>query len=70
MGGVEIVDHDQIEVGGRRHLAAAELAKRQDGDLLARHAAVQRGKTVSDRPMQRSDQHVGEAGKSFARLLR
>jgi len=37
---VEIVDDDQVEIGGRRHLAPAELAEREHRDLLAFQAAV------------------------------
>ena len=36
MLGVEIVDHDQVEIRRRRHLAAAELAERQHRRLLRR----------------------------------
>ena len=37
---VEIVDQDQIEIGARGHLAAAELAHGQHRGLLAAHMAV------------------------------
>ena len=39
---LEIIDQDQVEVGGRRHFAAAELAHGNDGDLLTGHRAVAR----------------------------
>ena len=67
---VEIVDHDQVEIGGRRHLAAAELAEREDRDLLPGDAAVQLDELVLDRAMQRADQHVGEPRERLAGLLR
>ena len=38
--GGKIVDHDQIEIGGRGHFARAELAHGEDGDAPAPHAAV------------------------------
>src|SRR5215212_8757103 len=44
--GIEVVDHDQVEIGARRHLATAELAECKDCDLLAGHAAVQPRKIV------------------------
>ena len=70
MFGIEIVDHDQIEIGGRRHLAAAELAERQNRGFLAFDAAVQLDELLFDRAMQRANQHVGEPRKGLAGLLR
>ena len=48
MFAIEVVDHDQVEIGGRRHLAAAELAERKDRDLLPRDAAMASREIVLD----------------------
>ena len=43
---VEIVQQDQVEVGGSRHLAAAEPAHREDRGLLPLDAAVLGGELI------------------------
>ena len=71
MLGIEIVDDDEIEIGGRRHLAAAELAEREQRGLLA--AGCGRGfrRTVSSTAaVQRADQHVGEPREGARRPAR
>ena len=70
MLGIEVVDHDQVEVGGRRHLAPAELAEREDRHLLPGDAAVQAGELLLDGAVQRADQHIREPREGLARLLR
>ena len=69
MLGVEIVDDDQIEIGGRRHLAAAKLAERQQHGLLAADAAMCLRDHVLHLAVQRADHDVGEPRERFARLL-
>ena len=69
MLGVEVVDHDEIEVRTRRHLARAEPAKRNDRCLLAADAAVGRDEIVFHASVQRTNEHVGEAGEHLTRLL-
>ena len=63
--GVEIVDDDQIEIGGRRHLAAAELAEREDRGLLAAHTAVRLRRT-SPRPRRCSARITTSASRAKA----
>ncbi len=70
MLGVEIVDHDEVEVGTRRHLACAEPPKRHDRGLLTAHAAVRGGEIGLDAGMQRADQQVGKSREHFAGLFR
>src|SRR6185369_13256867 len=67
---VEIIDDDQVEVGGRGHLTPAELAKRQQHDLLPDDAAVRLRKQVLDVAAKRADHNIGKAGESLRRLLR
>ena len=69
MLGIEVVDHDQVEVRARRHLAPAELSEREDRGLLARDAAVQLREIVLDRAVKRANEHVRQPGEGFARLL-
>ena len=69
MLGIEIVDDDEIEIGRRRHLAAAELAERKQRGLLAADAAVVFGDRLLDPPVQRADRDVGEPREGAARLL-
>ena len=66
---VEIVDQDQVEVGSRGHLPAAELAHGQHRGLLPREPAVRRRKGLLHRPMQRRDQHIGQARERLPGLL-
>ena len=66
---VEIVDQDEIEIGARGHLPAAELPHGQDRALLTAQAAVGCRERVLDRGMQRLDQHVCKPRKRLARLL-
>src|SRR5262245_20749322 len=52
MNGVEIIDHDQIEIRARRHLSPTKLADRQDSGLLRAHAAMLLDELVVDRSVQ------------------
>src|SRR6202021_103978 len=67
--GIEVVDYDEIEIGGCGHLAPAELAERQDGGLLAPHAAVQRYEILLDRALERTNEQLRQPGEGLARLL-
>ena len=49
---VEIVDEDEVEIGGRGHLAGTELAEREDRGLLARQLTVRAHEIVSDRAVK------------------
>ena len=67
---VEIVDQDQVEIGARRHLVAAELAHGEHRILLGSDAAVRRRKVAADRAMHRADHGVGQPREGFTRLPR
>ena len=67
---VEIIDNDEIEVGGCGHLAPAELAERQHDALLSLHPAIDAAEILLDGAVHRADQHIGKPGKRFAGLLR
>ena len=69
MLGVEIVDHDKIEVRTRGHLARAKPAERNDSGLLAADPAVGRDEIVFHASVQRTNEHVGEVGEHLTRLL-
>ena len=66
---VEIIDHDEIEVGIRGHLAGAEPAEREDRGLGAADAAMRGGKVVLHPGVHGADQHVGKPRKHIAGLL-
>ncbi len=51
---VEVIDDDEIEIGGRGHLATAELAQRQHGDLLPRQACHARATNACPRHCDRT----------------
>ena len=67
---VEIIEQDQVEIGGRRHLAAAEPAHREDRGLLPLDAAVLGGELIGDQAMHGVDDALGDVGKGDAGLLR
>ena len=67
---VEIIEQDQIEIGGRRHLAAAEPAHREDRGLLPFDAAVLGRELVGDQAMHGVHDALGDVGKGDAGLLR
>ena len=67
--GIEIVDDDQIEIGGRRHLAAAELAEREQRGLLPADAAVAAANSSSTARCSARISDVGEPRESLAGLL-
>ena len=60
--GRDVVDEDQVEVGGGRHLAAAELAHAQHGQPLAAEAAMRLGEALLDAVAQRRDGGGGDVG--------
>ena len=66
---VEIVQQDQVEVGGRRHLAAAEPAHREDRGLLPLDAAVLGGELIPDQAVHGVHDALGDVGKGDAGLL-
>ena len=66
---VEIVDDDEVEIGRRRHLAATELAERQQRGLLASNTAVAFGNHLLDAPMQRPHRDIGQPREGAAGLL-
>ena len=56
---IEIVDHDEVEVGTRRHLAGAKPAQRDDRALAAADAAVSFGE-IGFRPrVDGAQQNIG-----------
>ena len=66
---VEIIQQDQVEIGGRRHLAAAEPAHREDRGLLPLDAAVLGGELIPDQAMHGVHDALGDVGKGDAGLL-
>ena len=68
--GIEIVEQDQVEIGRRGHLAAAEPAHRDDGGLLPLDAAVLRGEAVGHQAVHGVDDALGDVGKGGAGLTR
>ncbi len=56
----KIVDEDEVEIGGRGHLARAELAERDDRDPAAANGAVLGGEGLDDALEQRRDQPLRE----------
>ena len=57
---VGVVDHDQVEVGGRGHLAAAELAERDHGGAGAGRGAVAGGELGRDDRPEGGEHGVGD----------
>ncbi len=45
---IEVIDHDQIEIGARRHFPAAEFAERKPRRLLTADTAMRFGKQLFD----------------------
>ena len=46
--GIEIVNQNEIEIGGRRHLARTKLAERQNRQPAPRHFSILAGKVAFD----------------------
>ena len=69
MLGIEIVEQDQIEIGSRRHLAAAEPAHRQDRGLLPLDPAVLGRELLAHQFMHGVDDAFGDIGKGSTGLL-
>ena len=67
---VEIVNHDQIEVGARGHFPGAEPTEREDRGLLAADAAVCGGEILFHFAVHRANEHIGKSRKNLAGLLR
>src|SRR5262245_16770244 len=67
---IEIVDDDKVEIRGRGHLASAELAEREQHDLLPADTTMRLRKQVLDMAAQRADHDIGKAGERLCGLLR
>ena len=67
---VEIVKQNQIEVGTRGHLTAAQFSEREHRRFRPAHAAVGFAKSLLDLAMERADHDVGERRVGIARLAR
>ncbi len=65
---VEIIEQDQIKVGGCRHLTAAELAHRKDRGLLTLDVAVLCSEAFGDEIMHSIDDAFGDIGEGNAGL--
>ena len=65
---IEIIQQDQVEIGRRGHLAAAEPAHRQHRGLLALDAAVLRRELLGHQPMHGIDNAFGDVGEGNAGL--
>ena len=66
---VEVVDEDEVEIGGGGHLAPAELAHGDDGRAAARHLPVRAHQLALDGALQRIDQPLGEQRVGAAGLV-
>ena len=67
---IEIVDHDEIEVGICGHFAGAEPAERDDRALAAADAAVGSGEIGFHYFVNGAQQHLGKPRKNLTGLLR
>ena len=70
MLGVEIVQQNQVEIGGCRHLAAAQPAHRDNRGLLSLDPAVLFGEPTHCQPMHGIDDTLGDVGERGRGLLR
>ena len=66
---IEIIEQDQIEIGRRRHLAAAEPAHREDRGLLPLDPAVLGRELIGHQAMHGMDDALGDVGEGDAGLL-
>ncbi len=69
-GRIEIVEHDEIEVGAGGHLAAAELAHGEHRRIRAGNAAVRLHEARPDAGVQGADDDLRHAGIGLARPRR
>ena len=67
---VEIVDHDEIEIGARRHFPGAEPAERDDRALAVADAAVRGDEIIFHLSVNGAQQNVGKPRESLAGLFR
>ena len=69
-----VIDEDEIEIGGRRHLAAAELAHRDHGERAARQSRRRVAASSRSTTGKQSGDHafgdIGEGGAGRVRLGR
>ena len=66
---IEIIKQDQIEIGRRRHFAAAEPAHGENRGLLRLDAAVLGCELIGDQAMHGINDALGDVGKGHAGLL-
>ena len=64
-----LVEEDQIEIGGHRHLAATELAESHNRHAAPGYPAMAFGEIVLDRGLQRGKRGLGNVGKRRAGFL-
>ena len=64
-----VIDENEVEIGGRAHLAAAELAEPKHDQRAARHAAVALGELRRDPRQQAGERRLGDVGEGAARRL-
>ncbi len=67
---VEVVDEDQVEIGRRGHLAAAEPSHADDGGFLILDPAVLTRELIGDEAVDRADDAFGHVGKGDPGRLR
>ena len=67
--GGNVVDDDQIDIGGEGHLAAAQLAERQHGELAALYHAMRAAEFHRDARQDLGDGGFGDIGKAGAGRL-
>ena len=65
---IEIIQQDQIEIGRRGHLPAAQPAHRQDRGFLLLDAAVLGREQIRHQPMDGVDDAFGDVGEGDAGL--
>ncbi len=62
----DVIEEDEIEVRGDRHLSAAELAHGQDGEAGLVDMSVPTGEVVGDGPDQSAQDAVGDVAQGEA----
>src|SRR3546814_17943764 len=63
----QLVEEDEVEVGGHRHLAAAELAEGHHRKAAAGEMAVRARKVLDYRPVRSAERRVGKECVSTCR---
>jgi hypothetical protein len=59
MLGIEIVNHDEVEVRARSHFTRPEPAEGQNRSLLAGQTAMHGGEIVGHAGAERADEDIG-----------